>query len=730
MRKFRLMTLLLAVVMLVASISPVAMAATVDNATIDMTKTASLNIYKFDFTNAKKDGVWTEDSFVTTGEYEPYVNKTLLTGDTAIRDGDEDKTSDLGNGKTSNGYAVAGVEFTYLRVADIAQYTEVVDSTATTVVLYGFDKDTGADLLSSIGLADGANHYEPADTNEDLDSTKWWYTSDVLNDALSAALAENSTTVKNALEQYVDSNGGKPMEITDNNGYTSVIGLELGLYLLVETAVPEMVTSTVNPFFVSLPMTTVTGGTDGNGENSAGTPGGTEWNYDVTIYPKDETGIPTLEKTVRESKADTGKNSGSTDDITDGYEHSATASAGDIVEYQTITTLPTITSDATALTCWNFVDTLSDGLDYVTGDVVIEIFTDKECTDLVATWKEGDGKFTVDYKANGSVANHVMTVDVTGGLEEINGATENVNGKLYVGYSNYTMRMTYSCRLNSKAAMTLGNEGEDNKVVLLWKRTSQDYYDTLIDDCHVYSFGIDLTKTFKDNATPTADMYKKVTFKVYNATDKYYVNAQRNENDGVYYVTDHCGDDEVQATAFYPMTSGDNAGQIIIRGLEDDEYIITELTTYNGYTLLKEQIHVTITAAETDESCDIYSEDVLGVVQNDDRYDSAKVTWDGLELANIPQTALDHKLMSATATVRTDSATKAADATMGKDGGSENALAELTIVNTPGSDLPATGDIGTMVFSAAGVCVLAFATFAFMIFFITGKRRKDDEEAA
>lgn len=67
--------------------------------------------------------------------------------------------------------------------------------------------------------------------------------------------------------------------------------LELGLYLVVETKVPEMVTSTCNPFFVCLPMTS----------------SGGSWIYDVTVYPKNLTGNPTLDKTLRESKDDTGK---------------------------------------------------------------------------------------------------------------------------------------------------------------------------------------------------------------------------------------------------------------------------------------------------------------------------------------------------------------------------------------------------------------------------------------
>ena len=55
-----------------------------------------------------------------------------------------------------------------------------------------------------------------------------------------------------------------------------------------------------------------------------------------------------------------------------------------MVEYQVISTLPTITSPATALTTYTFVDSLSKGIQYNKNDVKLEFFRDKACTDLVA----------------------------------------------------------------------------------------------------------------------------------------------------------------------------------------------------------------------------------------------------------------------------------------------------------------------------------------------------------
>ena len=277
------------VLALCLSLGTVALAVPVADATIDTSRTGSLDIYKYDFTNAAKDGVW-DSSYVSTGVYDQAVNDAL---GNAVRAGDTDNSSNLGNGDTSYGYAVKGVEFTYLRVADIVQFTEsAADGAASNhvEVLYGIDKTNGADLLAAIGLADGAGRYENADNSDKLDSNNYYYQSDVLIDALRASLTANATTVKNALENYVKANGGTALPLTDAYGHTATDGLPLGLYLVVETKVPEMVIDTTAPFFVSLPMTSVDG--------SNATDGGARWMYDVTLYPKNLTiiTITVLEK--------------------------------------------------------------------------------------------------------------------------------------------------------------------------------------------------------------------------------------------------------------------------------------------------------------------------------------------------------------------------------------------------------------------------------------------------
>ncbi len=606
-------------------------AAEVAGATIDETQKGSLTIFKYDLTNSENDGVW-DSSYVSTGV-----------------------ADESGVNETMKNYALEGVEFSFVKVADIVQFTESTADTRTdshVEVLYAIDKVQGADFLKALGLENGAQRYTNADA---LDADKYFYQTDVLIQALSTALIANSTMVKNAMEQYIAAVGGTAMPLTDSFGKTKAENLALGLYLIVETKVPENVVSTTDPFLISLPMTSV------NGTNA--TDGGSRWIYDVTVYPKNQTGDPTLEKTLRESKSDTGK--------TDAYAHTGTASGGDIVEYQIVSTLPTITSESTYLTTYTFVDTLSKGLSYAKGDVVLEFFTDSACTDSVAKWTEADGKFSVAY--NSVETGETMTIAMTQtGLTEINtskavySAADMVNS----GYSDLTLRITYAAKLDSDNSVVYGDDGNPNQVNLTWKRTSTDYYDMLADDCHLYTYGIDLTKKFSDGNGDFAN----VEFVLNNETDNYYVKAALNESEGVYYVTAHVAD-EADATHFIPVSSG----KVVVKGLEDDTYRISEVRTDNGYTLLKEDIEVVISQTETTSLCD----DVSGSVE--------------------------HHLLTASAKVDGNAVTMLAD------GGSANAEAPLTVVNTRGFDLPETGDNGTMMFTIVGILLMAGAVAVLLI---------------
>lgn len=432
------------------------------------------------------------------------------------------------------------------------------------------------------------------------------------------------------------------------------------------------------------------------------------WIYDITLYPKNLTGIPSLEKTLRENKNDTGKHNGSAA-ITDGYAHTGTASAGDTIDYQIISALPSITSESTYLTCYDFIDTLSKGLSYTTGDVAVEFFSNADCTNSIAKWTEADGKFTVAYH-NKESGESVMTIAMTAaGLSEINTSTAVYTDTAMVnsGYSNCTVRITYTATVDSSKDLVIGDSGNDNKVVMTWKRSSQNYYDTLVDDCHVFSYGIDLTKLFSDGKGD----FSKVEFLIQNKTDGYFVQAKLNEDEGIYYVTGHTAE-ESQATHLVPVKAADGKGKILVKGLEDDTYTLKEVRTDSGYVLLKKGIEVVISPKSADTSCNIYGTDVLGLIQNDPRY--ASIIQDNGNLHNMPQKHLEHKLLTASATV------DGKKVNMVEDNGSKNAEAPLTVVNTRGFELPKTGDNGTMLFTVGGILLMAGA--AFVLYTVTRKK--------
>ena len=327
---------------------------------------------------------------------------------------------------------------------------------------------------------------------------------------------------------------------------------------------------------------------------------------------------------------------------------SATASAGDTVEYQIISTLPSITSAASYLSQYTFVDTLPAGLTYARTDVVLEFFSEAACTNKIATWTSADEKFTVAY-TSGANGESIMTITPTAaGLTEINTSSAVYTGASAVnsGYSDCTLCITYAATLDTDSSLVLGDTGNPNEVTLTWKRSNTSYYDTLTDDATVYSFGLYVTKNFSDGRGDATN----VEFLIQNSTDNRYLTGTLNTTEGVWYVTGVTTDAN-SATHFTPNVSG----KLTVNGLEDDGYTLTEVKTDAGYTLLKSPVQVVITKSGA----------------------TVSATVDGNAVN-----------MSAVGT-------------------SAHALVPFTIINTRGFDLPQTGGTGNWLFPVIGLSMLA-----------------------
>ncbi|MCD8323650.1 MAG: SpaH/EbpB family LPXTG-anchored major pilin [Clostridiales bacterium] len=470
-----------------------------------------------------------------------------------------------------NETAIEGVEFTYLYCGAAETYSVGTTDRAIELVY-----EVPVKLCRILGLAE-ADAY-------DMDGTAFpcttrgvrHYSSTQITEALQAALEGSSglyadnLMAKNALEDYVTKNrDAVPMTLTDADGKTEAENLEPGLYLIVETKVPEEVTETVNPWFAALPYT--------DADSDA-------WSYDLTCIPKNQTGEPDLEKLVRNAS----ENVDGTDANTKNYDESATATEGDTLSYLLVSKLPHIHSRATSLKEYTFSDTLSEGMTY-NQDAKIAFYTSADAarsndlTQAAEVWEEPSpsGKmYRQVYQPLGSGQTRMIVSMTEEGLRQINEK-----------WSDYYIVVFYTADFHSDETVVLGDEGNRNDVTLRWRRTSHAYYDTLTDYCYVFTYGVDLTKQFSGGSGDA----RKVCFRIQNVTDGYYLqaeSAQTGSGEKIYYITGKCADRD-SATQISPGADG----HVYINGLEGDEYQITEIATDEGYQLLKEPVCLTIVSA-------------------------------------------------------------------------------------------------------------------------------------
>lgn len=618
---------------------------------IDTSRTASLTIHKYDMTAAQKGGV-DLSQFTATGKQDAKAEEALKK------------------------YPIKGVEFSYLRVGDVEQQSEA----GKVQMIYELP-----DALQKIlGLADS----DAAKT----EGSKDYFTSQIINDKLASALEDN-TASKDKLEDYMKTNNGTAMDLTDAQGVTKKDKLPLGLYLIVETKVPEDVTYTTNPWFVQLPST------DSEGD---------DWFYDVVCYPKNETGIPTLDKRVRNNPDQdnvTTAEQSALADFTNAreeykYQSTVTASKAEKLDYQFISKLPHITSETTYLSTYAFDDKMAKGMTY-NKNTVIAIYDNKDAADTtnvnnvdksgaIAVWKSSDTdpKFAVTYGKSGD--DSTMKVEMTkSGLNEINKK-----------YSDKYIVVYYTADVNTDDTVVLGDKGNPNDVSLTWKRTSTDYWDILKDKCIVYSFGYNFTKKFSDNKGDAT----KVKFVIQNKSDNYYLVAKA-DSDGIYQVTGKSATEE-GATQFSPAADG----KLIINGIEGDEYGFTETHSDAGYTLLKKEIIVKINSTKADITPT--QANITGIQSKNENDSTANDgVKNGTELAN------DVAVQTTGASATVDSK----KATMSANGESVNAFVDMEVTNQKQFLLPMTGGAGSYALIIAGVVI---AGCGFMIVKKNQKRKE------
>lgn len=441
------------------------------------------------------------------------------------------------------------------------------------------------------------------------------------------------------------------------------------------------------------------------------------------------------------------------------YDDTTTASEGDLLDYRVVSKLPHITSKATYLSQYTFTDALSTGVNY-NKDFKIAFYDNaadakaNNTKNAKEIWNLDGGKHEAAY-ATVTVSGEDGTEKVTAnkatitlteaGLNQINGTNVKGASKPYeavgdkgatkAGYSDYYMVLYYTATVNSDASVTLGDSGNANDISLVWSRTNNKYSNSLQDRNYVYSYGIDLTKTFSDNKGDAT----KVQFKLYNSTDAYYVIAKKAE-DGLYYVTGKTMD-KAQATTFTPAASG----KLYIKGLEGDKYQLTEVATDDGYTLLKDQMVININTTKRDIKASVAGTTGLDDAAADNiiaNYGTGIKNEDG-QLVNAATTDIGSKAVagptSETANGRTIGKTdmyvgdiQAATATVDSkpctlltsstgDTTSPNAEVKMAIENNKGFNMPLTGGTGLV-----GLVILGAGLLGGGVYSMTRNKKKEE----
>lgn len=208
--------------------------------------------------------------------------------------------------------------------------------------------------------------------------------------------------------------------------------------------------------------------------------------------------------------------------------------------------------------------------------------------------------------------------------------------------------ITYKVKLNESAV--LGQTGNKNDVALVYKNYGETDSKTKTPDpgkeVKVFTYGIALTKQGEDGAKLSG-----VEFKLTDGTNEIKVSKFGD----AYYPSK-----DADASSSTVKTGAD--GKIYIRGLKPGTYKLTETKTNAGYVLLKDPVVI--------------------VIKEDNAIGGAEAT-----------------VGSKPVTMQNDQ----------KNSGSKTAEVPLTVVNSKGFDLPATGGRGIALFTIAGIAIVAAA---------------------
>lgn len=369
-----------------------------------------------------------------------------------------------------------------------------------------------------------------------------------LNVSSASAFSEKAGSTVLAKAQEIITAGETPPD-ADYNAVTAagetgvtINNIEYGFYYVAMTAGTEDYTI-YNPLLVLVPQVQK----DEAGDHT--------YTYNVTAEAKSSQ--PKIEKNIVEG----------TERVPE-----TTASIGDTIQYELTTPVPTYTAHVDdSKVVFKITDTMSKGLTYTGGVTVYGVN------------EEGSETSIEDVEQTA-----VSTDDQTG-------ITTIVMDFNYTKIKTYkSLRITYTAKLNEQAV--IGTSGNSNEVVLSYSHDTSridesgkyQTKDTPKDETKVYTFGLDITKYELGDPNVTLP---GAEFSLKTADNKQVYFRLKKENENIY--TAIIADTQPEgAIATVTTIAG---GKLIIEGLGEGTYTLTEERAPQDYYIINKDITITIT---------------------------------------------------------------------------------------------------------------------------------------